>query len=83
MSEYPHNIYEDIAHELLKMESNNPNIIKKKLKYLESLVINKIYSSNKAEIPNIFCNVTEKQVCLEQIIAISNMSRVLKNNELT
>ena len=65
------------------MEGNTISIMKKKLKYIESIVINKSFSTNSVKIPNIFENISEKQVAIDHILAVSNMARVLKTEELT
>jgi hypothetical protein len=65
------------------MEGNTINVVKKKLRYIESMVINKIYCSNQVNIPDIFSSINEKQVTIDHIVAASNMARILKGTELT
>jgi hypothetical protein len=76
-SEYPNNIYEDLLVWLNRMEENNINVIKKKLKYIENVVINKSFCRNYVEIPNIFVSVLEKNVTIDYIVAVSNMARIM------
>ena len=77
-SEYPQHIYDSLLKELNNMEGNTINVIKKKLRYIESMVINKIYCSNQINIPDIFSSINEKQVTIDHIVAASNMARILK-----
>jgi hypothetical protein len=82
-SEYPDNIYDDLVVWLNSMEDNTINVIKKKLKYIESVVINKSFCRNCVIIPNIFVAVQEKNVTIDYIVAVSNMARIMTPEELT
>lgn len=57
--------------------------MKKKLKYIESVVINKIYCSNQVNIPDIFENINQKNITIDHVVAASNMARIMKGNELS
>lgn len=65
------------------MEGNTINVQKKKLRYIESVVINKIFCNDKIVIPDIFTSINEKSVTIDHIIAVSNMARIMKGEELT
>lgn len=56
------------------------NVVKKKLKYIESVVINKSYCIDSVEIPNIFASISEKNVTIDHVVAASNMARIMKPN---
>ncbi len=58
------------------MENNSTSVIKKKLKYIEGMVINRCFCLNKVEIPEIL-TINEKIVTLDFIVAVSNMTRVM------
>ena len=62
------------------MEGNTINVVKKKLKYIESVVINKIFNINEVSIPDIFPANNEKNVLLDHIVATSNMARIMKGS---
>lgn len=62
------------------MEGNTINVQKKKLKYIESVVINKIFSTNEVNIPDIFSKISEKNVTIDHIVATSNMARIMKGS---
>lgn len=79
-SEYPQNIYNDLLVWLNNMEDNTVNVVKKKLKYIESVVINKSYCIDSVEIPNIFASISEKNVTIDHVVAASNMARIMKPN---
>lgn len=60
------------------MEGNTINVIKKKLRYIESVVINRIYRSDEVSIPDIFSSINEKNITIDHIVAVSNMARIMK-----
>jgi hypothetical protein len=78
-SEYPEKIYEDVLLWLENTEDNTSNIVKKKLKFLESVVINKSFCRDYVQIPNIFASISEKNVTIDYIVAVSNMARMMKS----
>lgn len=82
-SEYPQHIYQDLVKELISMQGNTVSVVKKKLKYIESMVINKIYCSNQVSIPDIFSALNQKNVTIDHIVAASNMARIMKSKQLT
>ena len=82
-SEYPQNIYDSMLEELVPMEGNTLNVMRKKLKLLEGIVINRSFCNNRVDLPNVFERNGEKQIVIDHIIAISNMARVMKPEELT
>lgn len=59
------------------MEGNTINVVKKKLKYIESMIINKVFNNDQVNIPDIF-PANEKGVLLDHIVATSNMARIMK-----
>lgn len=61
------------------MEGNTTNVIKKKLKYIENIVINKNFCTDSVDIPDIFESLAEKQVIIDHIVAASNMARIMKD----
>jgi hypothetical protein len=65
------------------MEDNTINVIKKKLKYIENVVINKSFCRNCVTIPNIFLAILDKNVTIDHIVAVSNMARIMTSEELT
>lgn len=81
-SEYPENIYEELLEHLSNMKGCTLSCMRKKLKYLEGIVINKSFVTNQVIVPDIFRNLPEKQVSIEHIVAISNILRIMKEDEL-
>lgn len=58
------------------MTGNTQTVIKKKLKYLEGIVINRSFISNLVELPDIL-SMNEKNIGLDFITALSNMARIM------
>ena len=63
------------------MVDNPLSVIKKKLKYVESLVINYCYSMNKMEVPEEILIINEKSMSMDFVISVSNMYRLMTRNE--
>lgn len=59
------------------MNDNAQSVIKKKLQYIESLVINQCYSTNKLEIPLKLLTVNEKIISIDFVVTLSNMYRLM------
>lgn len=81
-SEYPEDIYQDLLEHLLPMVDSTPYVIKKKLMFLQGMVINRSFRLDKIDVPPLLM-VNEKHITLEFIITLSNILRLMKNNELT
>jgi hypothetical protein len=63
------------------MVDNPQSVIKKKLMYIESLVINYSYSMNKIEVPEELLRINEKVMSMDFIISVSNMYRLMTRAE--
>jgi hypothetical protein len=64
------------------MTDRTPYVIKKKLMFLQGMVIHRSFRLNQIEIPPILA-LNEKQLTLDYIIAVATMYRLMKNSELT
>lgn len=81
-SEYPEEIYKDLLEQLLPMADRTPYVIKKKLLFLQNMVINRSFRLNKIEIPPLL-TTNEKQLTSDYIVTVSAIFRVMKDSELT
>ena len=81
-SEYPENIYKDLLDHILHMSDRTPFVIKKKLLFLQGIVINRSFRLNKVDIPPLF-EMNEKPLNLDFILTMANILRIMKNDELT
>lgn len=50
-SEYPEDIYQNILERLLIMSDRTPYVVKKKLTFLQGMVINRSFRLDKIEVP--------------------------------
>ena len=61
------------------MDGNSSNIVKKKIKLIEGLAINKSFCKNKVVIPSFLLDKeSEKNITLDHISAASNIARLMK-----
>lgn len=59
------------------MNDNSPSVIRKKLKYIETMTINFCYSCNKIKVPEML-DLNKKVICLEFIVAAANIYRLMR-----
>lgn len=64
------------------MSDRTPYVIKKKLLFLQNMVINRSFRLNKVDVPPLLAT-NEKQLTLDYIITVSTIYRLMKNAELT
>lgn len=64
------------------MTDRTPFVIKKKLMFIQSMIINRTFRLNKVDLPQLL-ELNEKQVTLDYIVTLSNIMRLMKNEELT
>ena len=57
-------------------------VVKKKLVFLQGMVINRFFRLNKVDIPPLL-ERNEKSLTLEYIITLSNILRLMTSSELT
>ena len=81
-SEYPEDIYQDILARLLPMTDRTSFVIKKKLMFLQGMIMNRTFRLNKVDLPPLL-ELNEKQITLDYIVTLSNIMRLMKNDELT
>jgi hypothetical protein len=81
-SEYPEEIYQDLLTELLPMADRTPYVVKKKLVFLQGLIIHRSFRLNMVEIPPLLSQ-NEKLITLDYIITVSNIARLMKAEEVT
>lgn len=65
------------------MRDDPQSVIKKKLKYLESIVINYSYSMNKIDFPQDLLSINDKVVTIDFIVALANMYCFMSRQEAT
>lgn len=81
-SEYPEDIYQDLLAQLLPMADRTPYVVKKKLIFLQGMIIHRSFRLNKVEIPPLMSQ-NEKVITLDYVITISTIARLMKPEELT
>lgn len=81
-SEYPEDIYQDLLAQLLPMADRTPYVVKKKLIFLQGMIIHRSFRLNKVEIPPLMSQ-NEKFITLDYVITISTIARLMKPEELT
>lgn len=81
-SEYPEDIYQDLLTQLLPMADRTPYVVKKKLIFLQGMIIHRSFRLNKVEIPPLMSQ-NEKVITLDYVITISTIARLMKPEELT
>jgi hypothetical protein len=59
------------------MTERTPYVVKKKLAFLQGLVIHRSFRLNKVDLPPLLC-LNEKQITLDYIITISTVARLMK-----
>lgn len=64
------------------MTDRTPFVIKKKLMFLQGMIINRTFRLNKVDLPSLL-EINEKLVTLDYIITLSNIMRLMKNDEMT
>ena len=64
------------------MADSTPYVVKKKLTFLQSMVINRTFRLNKVDIPPLL-ELNDSKLTLEYIITLSNILRLMRNEELT
>ena len=58
-------------------------IVKKKLCYLQGIVINRSFVTNRVELPAILLPISEKNITLDHITVLSNIARLMTPPELS
>lgn len=81
-SEYPEEIYQDLVTQLLPMIDRTPYVIRKKLMFLQGLIIHRSFRLNHVDIPPLLAQ-NEKIITLDFIITVSTIARLMKSEELT
>ena len=81
-SEYPEDIYQDLLAQLLPMADRTPYVVKKKLIFLQGMIIHRSFRLNKVEIPPLMSQ-NEKVITLDYVITISTIARLMQPEELT
>lgn len=81
-SEYPEDIYQHLLEQLLPMSESTPYVVKKKLIFIQGIVINRSFRLNKFDVPPLL-QLNEKKITLDYIITLSNIFRIMKSNEIT
>ena len=64
------------------MVDRTPYVVKKKLIFLQGLIIHRSFRLNKVEIPPLLSQ-NEKLITLDYIITVSTIARLMKSDELT
>jgi hypothetical protein len=59
------------------MAERTPYVVKKKLSFLQGLVIHRSFRLNKVDLPPLL-SLNEKQITLDYIITISTIARLMK-----
>ena len=60
------------------MSDRTPYVIKKKLAFLQGMVINRSFRLNQVDLPPLLA-LNERQITLDYIITLSSILRVMKN----
>ena len=81
-SEYPEEIYQDLVTQLLPMTDRTPYVVKKKLIFLQGLIIHRSFRLNRVEIPPLL-SLNEKLITLDYIITVSTIARLMTPEEIT
>lgn len=81
-SEYPEEIYRDLVEQLLPMADRTPYVVKKKLIFLQGLIIHRSFRLNRVEIPPLL-SLNEKLITLDYIITVSTIARLMTAEEIT
>jgi len=81
-SEYPEEIYQDLLKQLLPMADRTPYVVKKKLIFLQGLIIHRSYRLNRVEIPPLL-SLNEKLITLDYIITLSTIARLMTAEEIS
>lgn len=81
-SEYPEEIYQDLVTQLLPMTDRTPYVVKKKLIFLQVLIIHRSFRLNRVEIPPLL-SLNEKLITLDYIITVSTIARLMTPEEIT
>lgn len=81
-SEYPEEIYQDLVNQLLPMADRTPYVVKKKLIFLQGMIIHRSYRLNRVEIPPLL-SLNEKLITLDYIITVSTIARLMTAEEIT
>jgi len=67
---------------LVPMTDRTLFVVKKKLMFIQGMIINRTFRFNKVDLPQLL-ELNEKQLTLDFIVTLSNMMRLMKNDELT
>lgn len=68
--------------QLLPMADRTPYVVKKKLIFLQGLIIHRSYRLNRVEIPPLL-SLNEKYITLDYIITVSTIARLMTSEEIT
>lgn len=64
------------------MTDRTPYVVRKKLMFLQGMVINRSFRLNRIDLPPLL-SLNQKQLTLDHIITVATILRLMKNSELT